>query len=409
MPNYYTPTDVLFLWWLSQPAQPLYVGELHLVRTLQGVSLQYSDAWRAHGFSLSEDLPLTPQELLPTEKETAVGAVDDARPDRWGERLIRIFDRPSRLSVLEFLYFAGDERFGALGVSTSSSAYTPCAKGPLPTLADADAIHELVRKVLANEALAPQERQLIAPSGTVGGAKPKALININQEQWILKFDAGDPTDTPLVEHAAMTLARKAGIRVAETMPIRLTHGHAVGIKRFDRHKSQRLHALSAHVILRAAGEQPGYPELAQVLRRRGVAAKHIAQMHELFRRMVFNILIDNTDDHEKNHAVLMSDAFEYNLSPAYDILPSGQALGFQQMRVGEMQADSTLSNALSSCTMFALKKNEAVQEIKRVAGVIARWKKHFRQCGVSANDIDVYAEHIDRPFLRDQRREFETQ
>jgi serine/threonine-protein kinase HipA len=191
------------------------------------------------------------------------------------------------------------------------------------------------------------------------------------------------------------------------MPVRLTHGHAVAIKRFDRNGGLRLHSLSACVALRAAGERFGYPELAQLLRRRGVTDgdAYLRHMREVFRRMVFNILIDNTDDHEKNHALLMTDAQQYELSPAYDILPSGQALGFQQMRVGEQEADSTVSNALSMSQMYALAKNEAVKETQAVAKAIDGWKQHFKACGVTRGDIDLYAEQIDRPFLRDQRSE----
>lgn len=159
--------------------------------------------------------------------------------------------------------------------------------------------------------------------------------------------------------------------------------------------------------MRAAAERFGYPELAQLLRRRGVTEGdvYIAQMHELFRRMVFNILIDNTDDHEKNHALLVTDAQQYALSPAYDVLPSGQALGFQQMRVGEDEADSTLANALSMSRQFLLEKDEAVQEARKVARVVDNWQEHFKQCGVSRGDIDLYAQQIDRPFLKNQRGE----
>ena len=103
----------------GDPARPVLIGELGMVRATRGVSLRYAASWRAAGFPLSEDLPLVDTEFLPSTKETAAGAVDDARPDRWGERVIRLLDKPSRLSLMEYLFFAGDERFGALGVSTS--------------------------------------------------------------------------------------------------------------------------------------------------------------------------------------------------------------------------------------------------------------------------------------------------
>lgn len=401
----YRVVDRLYLWSLTTPSAPVLIGELNTLRSPRGVSLRYAASWLSHGFALSEDLPLLGEEFFPQEKDCAPGAVDDARPDRWGERVIRVLDKPPRLSLLEYLYFAGDDRFGALGVSTSGEAYLPRRLGPLPTLGDTATIQTLVRKVLANEPIAPAQRRLISPGVTMGGARPKGLLDLDGEQWVVKFSAGDSIDAPLVEHASMTLALKAGINSAPTRAIRLDDGHAVAIKRFDRSGPRREHTLSASVALRAAGEAFGYPELAQLLRRRGVVegGVSVAQMRELFRRMVFNILIDNTDDHEKNHALLVNQRHELALSPAFDVLPSGQALGYQQMRVGTAGADSTLENALSQCALFSLKRDEAAQEVRRVARVVSGWKKHFAGCGVRPRDLDELAEQLDRPFLREQR------
>jgi serine/threonine-protein kinase HipA len=407
----YQPVDTLYLWWTADPVRPVLIGELGMVRALRGVSLRYAATWRATGFALSEDLPLIDTEFLPPSKETAAGAVDDARPDRWGERVIRVMDKPARLSLMEYLYFAGDERFGALGVSTSKDAYLPRRQGPLPELADLSQLDELVKQVAAGVAVPAAQRRLIAPGVSMGGARPKALIDIGGEQWVLKFsEPGETVDMPLIEHAAMTLASTAQICVAATQPLSLARGHAVAVRRFDRfrvgNECRRRHALSANVALRAAGEVLGYPELAQLLRRRGVALSSLgrAQMAELFRRMVFNILIDNTDDHEKNHALLLTDRSEYALSPAFDVLPSGHALGYQQMRVGADMADSTLANALSEHAQFGLKRDEAEAQVRQVVAVAAAWKAHFAAVGVLAADIESLAQQIDRPFLADQRR-----
>lgn len=404
----YRPTDTLFLWWLSRPERPLFIGTLQTVRATQGVSLRYGAAWLQHGFALSEDVPLIDMEFLPTEKQTAAGAVDDARPDRWGERVIRLLDKPPRLSLLDYLFYAGDERFGALGVSVSADDYLPRTLGPLPTLSDVDAIATLVKKVIAGDPVPPAQRRLIAPGVTLGGARPKALLSIDGHPWVLKFaEPSDVVDTPLVEHATMTLAARAGICVAETRSIALPKGHAVAVKRFDRIGPERRHALSARVALRAAGEPTmGYPELAQLLRRRGVVGggAHFEQMRELFRRMVFNILIDNTDDHEKNHALLVNDRGEVALSPAYDVLPSVQGLGYQQMRVGTDEADSTLVNALSEARLFGLKPDEAAQQIRGMAAIVTDWKKHFAAAGVTSADTATLSQQIDRPFLAEQRR-----
>ena len=407
----YQPGDVLYLWWLAHPVTPRLIGELRMARTLKGVSLVYAPEWRASGFALSEDLPLAAGEFFPAEKETAAGAVDDARPDRWGERVIRALDKPPRLAVLDFLFFAGDQRFGALGVSVSASEYLARDTGPLPRLADAQAVEALVRQILAGEPVAEAQRRLITPGTTLGGAHPKALLDLDGHPWVLKFnEPGEPLDMPLVEHATMLLAGHAGIRAARTLPVPLARGrHAVAVRRFDREAGGlRRHALSANVALKAAGEALGYPELAQWLRRRGATAGgwHLAQMRELFRRMVFNILIDNTDDHEKNHALLMADSGEYELSPAFDVLPSGQALGYQQMRVGAQAADATLANALSECVQFGLKKDEAIAQVRQVCEAVAGWKEHFLRAGVAAADVESLADQIDRPFLRGQRDEW---
>ena len=404
----YTLTDTLHLWWLQDPATPRHVGTLRHVRRAgnqpAGVALSYADAWLATGIPLSEDLPLQRGEFLPTEPDAAAGAVDDARPDRWGERVIRLIDRPPRLTTLEYLYFAGDGRFGALGVSTSAEEYLPRRHGPLPDLADAQAVHDLVRRVEAGEPVDEALRRLVSPGATLGGAKPKALIEMDGTPWIVKFgDAGEPTDSPLIEHAAMTLAARAGIEVCETRALRLRDGHAVAVRRFDRDGAQRRHAMSAHVALRAAGEAYGYPELALLMRRRGPAERIAAQGEQLFRRMCFNILMDNTDDHEKNHALVVDAQQRLVLSPAFDLLPSGQALGYQQMRVGRDGADSTLANALSEHRAFALTRAEAERVCAEVATVVAGWAAHFRSTGVSPRDITLLTEQIDRAFLREQR------
>jgi serine/threonine-protein kinase HipA len=134
----------LYLWHLGDPAAPRYVGALKLVSAGKGVSLRYGSDWLANGFALSEDLPLLDNEfLLPcrlaAETQRAVGAIDDARPDQWGEKVIRFVGKPKRLSLMEYLYYAGDDRFGALGVSTSPDNYSRRALGPLPRLEDAAA------------------------------------------------------------------------------------------------------------------------------------------------------------------------------------------------------------------------------------------------------------------------------
>lgn len=398
------PPDTLWLWYLGDPEAPVLVGELNLVLNRRGVSLRYAETWLRDGFPLSEDLPFSDIEHFPREKDTAAGAVDDARPDRWGERVIRLIDRPPRLSLLEFLYYAGDDRFGALGVSASGAAYEPRAIGPLPTPADVNALHDAVRRILANEPVDERQKRLIAPGVPMGGATPKALLRLDGEEWVLKFPQDDRPSEPLVEHAAMTLAARAGITVATTQPVPFGGGVAVAIRRFDRAAGRRLHALSANAALKAAGAELSYPNLALLLRRRGATDVNRAQMHELFRRLVFNILIDNTDDHEKNHVLLVDANQQYALAPAFDVLPIGQSLGYQAMVIGTRGAESSIENALSAASQYWLTPQDALAEARSVARVVDGWRPHFSAQGLSDAVIDELARHIDRPFLMEQRR-----
>lgn len=110
------------------------------------------------------------------------------------------------------------------------------------------------------------------------------------------------------------------------------------------------------------------------------------------------------DDHEKNHALLTRDGRQWWLSPVFDVLPSGQALGYQQMLVGNAGAESTIDNALSMCAQFGLTRDQAIDEARRVAKVVDGWKDSFLTAGVGAADVDQLAGQIDRAFLKDQRR-----
>ena len=415
--------DDLYLWHLGDPATPRYVGALKLVSAGKGVSLHYGKEWLANGFALSEDLPLVDNEFLPPgrlagDAQRAVGAVDDARPDRWGEKVIRFVDKPTRLSLMEYLHYAGHDRVGALGVATSSNDYRPRDAGPLPRLKDAQQLSEVAAKIEASEPITTLEARIIAGGGSpLGGAKPKALIDIDGEQWVIKFFNNEPVDTPLIEHATMTLAERAGITVARTQVIHLAGANAVAILRFDRAQGRRIHSISAGTAIRAAtpsGVEPemGYPELARILRRVGITQDDANQRdaRELFRRMVFNILVDNTDDHEKNHSLLVVNPFEngrLKLAPAYDILPTNSGQGQQEFICGADGRDSTLENAMSQCDAFGLAPAQAAAEVAAVIDVVDTWKEHFAHAGLTERDIDSLAERIDGDTLLTQRTDFD--
>jgi len=386
--NAYSPVSEMSLWWLGLTA-PQLIGQLVLAENNRKVGFAYADEWLQNGFALSDDLPLSNDLYLPKELDAAAGAVNDARPDRWGERVIRHIFKPARLSLLEYLYFAGHDRFGALGVSLHETRYDAVATTAIATLENLPQMQLAIQRVLAGENLNEAHTRLLRPGPSFGGAHPKSLIEMDGQQWVVKFAETAEWDMPLIEHASMTLAARAGIDVALTRALGLPQGHAVAVARFDRQATSRLHVLSAHTVLRAAGEPMGYPELSQLLRRYAQPNLIKSQQAQLFKRMVFNILIDNTDDHEKNHALILSDQGHYHLSPAFDVLPAGQALGYQQMRVGADGHESSISNALSELAAFGLKLSEAKDLVHNIQNVVATWPAHFAKCGVKAREIEM--------------------
>jgi serine/threonine-protein kinase HipA len=122
--------------------------------------------------------------------------------------------------------------------------------------------------------------------------------------------------------------------------------------------------------------------------------------------MVFNILMDNTDDHEKNHAFIRAADGFYDLSPAYDVVPSVQGLGQQQLRVGKAGAESCIENALSDAQAFGMKKDSAVELVRQVVTAVDRWTQSFRALGVRERDLEMMAQYVDGPLLKTQRAGF---
>lgn len=405
----YVPQDTLYVWALVNPAAPTLVGELQLSQLVPDcATFAYDAAW--WNFPLSEDLPLLPGQVFSAnEKGSAPGAIDDARPDRWGERIIRQIERPARLSVLEMLLFAGDDRFGALGVSVSADQYLPRRFGPYPVLTDLAQLSAAVEDVQTQAPITAEVQRLIQPGVTLGGARPKALLQTDTGSCVVKFsELDDAVDTSLVEHASMTLAAAAGIQVATTgvLPLPPRHGrarHALTIERFDRLGGYRLHCQSARTLLRAARLPESYAALATVLLRLAHPVRQAAMREELFRRMVFNILMDNTDDHERNHSVRLAFDGYHELTPAYDVLPTLQNLGYQAMAVGREGSVSSLDNTLTELSEFGLKRARAVELVQQVARVVDGWEAHFTHLGVSADDRELLKASIDRDALRRQR------
>lgn len=412
-----TPAE-LFLWLLLDPARPVLIGEIK--QMVNGdCSLSYDDQWITNGFALSPDLPLIQGVYAPVHHHAresgAPGVADDARPDRWGEKVIRYLHKPAAM-VYDLLYFAGHERFGALGSSTSKAAYIPFGGCSMARLQDVQELSEAVHIIESGLGeLAEQQAFLANAAGALGGAKPKAAISIHGNEYVIKFFNGEPTDQPLVEHATMSLARAAGLDVAETHLVRLATEHALAVERFDRVDGKRVHCISACTLLRSitpGGEDPefGYPQLARGLKLFANVNTLDTQLRELFRRMVFNILVANTDDHEKNHSLVCTitgRTMRMDLSKAYDIVPTGSGATEHEFYISETSKEPCLEEAMRSCRVFNLEPADAASEVAKLIAVVNDWKPFFSNLGVTPGDISELEELIDSDTLMAQRSGFD--
>lgn len=393
--------DNLLHVWVYPEAEhaPVLCGQLELLRGRYCL-FSYADEWlrRPGAFALSPDLPLQQHVFVPLSALGIHPIFEDAGPGRWGKNIISKVFNPIRQSPIDYLELVGENRIGSLGFSRSKDRYEVQDRASFQTID----LPSLMQASQALERQMPIDEKLwrfLYPGLSAGGARPKAVIRHKGQDWIAKFPSeGDDYNICAIEHASMILAEKCGISVAKSELLSIGNQSVLLIKRFDRENEARIHVASARTLLFAHDIQEheeGYADLAEIARRLSPSPKD--DNHELFRRMVFNIFIENTDDHNKNHAFLHQNG-KWKLSPAYDVLPQYQGLGFHQMRIGRDGSEARIDNALSECERFMLKRDEAESIVKRLYDLIIDWKEAFAKAGVSQRDIDA----ADRYILREQ-------
>lgn len=372
----------------------------------------YGNRWRAR----PDAFPLDPVHL-PLAGRIApqgrmFGALLDAGPDRWGSRLLDehfaiLQDRahaalvaadkplPRRRipTAIDRLLLAGDDRVGAL-------AFGPTRNGPLlrpaaVPICDLATVEDVMVRFDAGEAIDP-DMTLLATGTSMGGARPKATVRRpDGSLWLAKFrrKSVDIIDVVRAEHAAMTLAKAAGVNVAETEVVVLGQGREVLlVRRFDRipgpdgsdtrYPYVSAMSLTGHTDTEVAGS---YPEIADRMRLHHVGCPR-ADLTELYRRMVLNVAIGNTDDHLRNQGFLRIDAV-FRLSPAFDIVPTTDGNDFQAISIGRLGTTSNYRNALSDCGRFGLGTEEAAAIIAQTLDVTSRWREHFAANGVKDADL----------------------
>lgn len=331
------------------------------------------------------------------------GALRDAGPDYWGRRVIEKHAGLPELGELDYLLHSPDDRAGALGFGLGQTPPAPMRRfnqtidlGKLQTLADA-LISDEPRPLDTDAAGLEQAEELLLVGTSMGGARPKTVVEDEDGLSLAKFNRPDDKwNMARVEHAMLTLGRTCGLRTAESRVATVGNREVLLVKRFDREKAQegycRARMVSALTLLRAddspqARERWSYVLLAEELRRVSAEPRHDAT--ELFRRMSFNALISNIDDHPRNHAII-APGREWRLSPAYDLTPSSPVSVERRdlaMACGDLGRYANADNLLSQAARFLLSQDEAARIIDDMeARIRSTWYEIVRGCGV--NDVD---------------------
>lgn len=328
------------------------------------------------------------------------GALRDAGPDYWGRRVIEKHAGKSVLGEMDYLLDSPDDRAGALGFGLNNVPPAPLRKfnqtldiAKLQGLADA-----LIKNEIPSDPAAPQVQELMLLGTSMGGARPKAVVQDDEGLWMAKFNRPDDRwNYARVEYAMLRLARQCGINVSENRIETVGGQDVLLVKRFDREKNAegytRARMISGLTVLRSdetndARERWSYVLLVEELRR--IVAEPEKDARELFRRICFNALISNLDDHPRNHAFLARN-IDWALSPAYDLTPSPVvSLDRRDLALvcGDQGRFANAKNILSQHARFLLPKEEAENIIANTRAGVGQWYDTVRACGVSSNDAE---------------------
>jgi serine/threonine-protein kinase HipA len=327
------------------------------------------------------------------------GAFRDASPDYWGRLVLsaELKVAPESLTEMDYLLQANASRVGNLDFRATLEQGEPTMSPPaFQVLDDLLAAASLLQ---AGERVSQDLLHLLEQGSSIGGARPKCTVELEDALWIAKFPArGDTINFPRIEHATLALARACGITAPSTRLVQTGGRDVLLVKRFDREKAPggylRFGFLSALSLMEwDEGDRPAwsYPALAD--RMRATILAQPDQMRELFRRMAFNVLCRNTDDHPRNHGFVWGEE-GLALSPAYDIVPTPTRPGIStefslSMALGERGREASLINALSLSPRFGLTREDAEQVMANLQGCVAGWETHYRAHGVTDQDIEA--------------------
>lgn len=384
---------------------PTRLGVLELTqepRTLAG-RFTYSPDFLEHSkrFEVDPRLPLGSAPYLFGPDEPIFGVFEDAAPDTWGRYVIENKLGKLEASAMEYLVHASLNRIGAVVVLAQ-----PHLDGDFPRhhVKDLPTLLSIAERIERGEPLGPEERKLIDPGPSAGGARPKDTLFHKGREWIAKFPSRDDRiDIGKLELATLGMARAAGVDVPDFDVVTVSEKTVLLVQRFDREPAAggfvRRHFMSALTACEmgvADSRRLSYPQMAELLRLKG-GKSFPEDNRQLFRRMVFNLFVGNDDDHGKNHGFLLDADGALQLSPAYDIVPKARVGETYVLAIGlgDQGRVATVANALSRCEVFGIKRKEAVAVMEEVRAVVVRFREYLRRCRMEAASI----ERVARAFL----------
>jgi len=398
-------------------------GRPHLVGRLwarvrkdkESAAFEYEPGWLEHRerFSLEPALKLGPGPFHTAADMPMFGAIGDSAPDRWGRALMRRMERklaerdgrPTRtLWEMDFLLMVDDEaRPGALRFAEQEGRPFLREGGAerIPPVVELPKLLSAAQRVIDEKDTDEDLRLLFAPGSSLGGARPKASVREkNGSLAIAKFPRKDDEISTVVwEAVAFSLAKKAGIVVPAVRLETVAKKPVLLLQRFDRDGARRIPFLSAMSMLGSKdNETRSYLEIVDALRQHGAAPK--PDMEALWRRLMFNILISNTDDHLRNHGFLYQGREGWRLSPAYDLNPMPVDIKPRILATAINEEDATASLALAMevaeyFELDALKAKTIAREVGRSA---SKWRDEAARHGLKKAEIDRMAsafEHED--------------
>lgn len=366
------------------------------------VGFEYAPAFIAAGRSISPlKLPLKPELVWAPAHDRLHGVFDDALPDGWGMLLM---DRHFRRSGVEFAGIGALDRLAYLGARTMGalSFFPPADDQPTADEhIDLQRLSDAAEQVLegATSELLPQ---LQYAGGTPGGARPKVLVAIKGDQmrtgaelppegyesWLIKFTGKrESADTGAVEHVYANLARRAGIRVPETRLFVTAEGQrCFGVRRFDRVSATRLHIHTLAGLLNADFRVPNL-DYDHFLRVTSQLTRSHVDVSEAFRRMLFNVLAHNRDDHGKNTSYIMGWDGQWSLAPAYDLTFSPGMGGHHTMAVNGETSCPTWAHMLALARPAGIDERAALTMLEQVREAVHAWPIEARSHEVDAETI----------------------